>query len=213
MILTCPDCGTRYSVEAGSLGETGRTVRCNNCGTRWTARPPDDAPRAVPPEAADQESAPGRAGGRTGSSRGSGTAGIAIGLALMLVLLIGIATVVARDEVVARFPASAELFQRIGLAVTVPLELDFQNVTSSRVSERGISILTVEGEIVNLASQAREVPPIRITLLDGAGRQLRHELVQPENAELEPGGRMPFTGRLVNPADQALNFRVTFALQ
>lgn len=37
MILTCPNCATKFRVPDGALGATGRLVRCGNCGTEWTA--------------------------------------------------------------------------------------------------------------------------------------------------------------------------------
>ena len=35
MILTCPSCGTRYSVDGAKFPAAGRTVRCAKCGHSW----------------------------------------------------------------------------------------------------------------------------------------------------------------------------------
>ena len=37
MLIVCPDCSTSYQVEAASLGESGRSVRCARCQTEWFA--------------------------------------------------------------------------------------------------------------------------------------------------------------------------------
>ncbi|MFD0388840.1 MJ0042-type zinc finger domain-containing protein [Tistrella bauzanensis] len=39
MILTCPACSTRYTLDPQSLGPDGRKVRCTQCGHVWQQDP------------------------------------------------------------------------------------------------------------------------------------------------------------------------------
>jgi hypothetical protein len=130
----------------------------------------------------------------------------------VLVILIVASAVIGRNEIVAGFPASATIYQKLGLPVTLQLGLQFEGVVSRRLEEGGVAVLVVEGAVVNLTDQERPVPPIRVTLLDGGGRRLQQELFQAADAQLDGGGRTTFSGRLVNPAEQARNFSVTFDL-
>ena len=41
MILTCPECGTKYVVKDDAIPEGGRDVQCSNCGTAWFQLPPE----------------------------------------------------------------------------------------------------------------------------------------------------------------------------
>ena len=40
MLIVCPNCATSYQVEATSLGQTGRSVRCARCRNTWFATNP-----------------------------------------------------------------------------------------------------------------------------------------------------------------------------
>jgi predicted Zn finger-like uncharacterized protein len=59
MQIICPHCSTSYGINATSLGEAGRSVRCSRCKEVWLARPEDAVEFASPPAmaAVDQESA------------------------------------------------------------------------------------------------------------------------------------------------------------
>lgn len=48
MIITCPNCGTQYSVDRVAFGQTAKTVRCFSCSHQWLQQPVV-TPRVVPP--------------------------------------------------------------------------------------------------------------------------------------------------------------------
>jgi predicted Zn finger-like uncharacterized protein len=50
MILTCPQCATRYFLPDVQIGRGGRKVKCAQCGTTWREDPPLDDIVAVGPE-------------------------------------------------------------------------------------------------------------------------------------------------------------------
>ncbi len=65
MIITCPECETRYTVKAEAFKAPGRKVRCKECGNEWFQEPPEDeaavpAPtgEAVPDPAPEPEPQP-----------------------------------------------------------------------------------------------------------------------------------------------------------
>ena len=143
-------------------------------------------------------------------ARGRGSASLVGWLAGVLVVLVVASAVIGRNEIVAGFPASAAIYQWLGLPITLQLGLQFEGVVSKRLQEGGVAVLVVEGAIINLSEKQRRVPPIRVTLLDGGGRRLQQELFRAKDGELDAGGKTRFSGRLLNPAEQARHFSVTF---
>ena len=150
------------------------------------------------------------AGRGAGQARPGGSASLVGWLIGVLAVLVVASAVIGRNEIVAGFPASATLYQKLGLPVTQQLGLQFEGITSQRLEEGGVTVLVVEGAIVNVSEHDRAVPPIRVTLLDDGGRRLQQELFKAKEIELEAGAKTSFSGRLVNPAEQARNFSVTF---
>ncbi|HEY4199030.1 MAG TPA: DUF3426 domain-containing protein [Devosiaceae bacterium] len=52
MIITCPNCQTRYQVANDTLGAVGRKVLCAHCQSAWQALP-EPEPRGVPEDSND----------------------------------------------------------------------------------------------------------------------------------------------------------------
>jgi predicted Zn finger-like uncharacterized protein len=205
MILTCTKCATRYHVDPASLGSEGRSVRCAGCGHRWTAKPPVDAPKALGP------APPGGLRRRAAmASRRRSSPWIVGWLALVLVILVLASAVIGRNEIVARFPASAVIYETLRLPIAARQGLEFEKMTSDWLVEGGISVLVVGAGIVNQSRQQRTVPPIRVILLDDGGRQLQRETFSSKDALLDAGAKTTFTGRLVNPPSQARKVSIAF---
>ncbi|UAL09015.1 MJ0042-type zinc finger domain-containing protein [Caulobacter segnis] len=61
MILTCPECASRYFVDDSKVGAAGRVVRCASCGHRWTARNEEAGDLFEAPEASSLAGQPGGA--------------------------------------------------------------------------------------------------------------------------------------------------------
>ncbi len=57
MILTCPECKSRYVVSPSALMPRGRTVRCAKCRHSWFEAKPEDDVEIVPPQT-ETETAP-----------------------------------------------------------------------------------------------------------------------------------------------------------
>lgn len=143
MILQCPECSTRFALDARKLGEAGRKVKCGNCGHVWFQDRPAEAELA-PAFAAEAASAAATAeatapepgadagpmltgrrpeapvrGGLPSTEvrprRGRTAAGWAA-LLLLVGALVAIGAA-ARDEIVALWPPALKLYETIGLEV------------------------------------------------------------------------------------------------
>ncbi|MGH6885048.1 MAG: DUF3426 domain-containing protein [Geminicoccales bacterium] len=208
MILTCPRCSTRYHVEPSALGTAGRTVRCASCGQRWSVQPPADTPQIVEfgPSSPEMPHVPVTAPEQAPRRHATSLIGW---LAAAFVVLLAASAVIGRNEIVEGFPATASIYHALRLPIA-ELGLQFEDIKSTRLEQGGISVLVVEGAIVNTSGSDRAVPPIRVTLLDGGGRELQEELFRAKEQHLEAGTKTSFSGRVVNPAERARNYSVTF---
>jgi predicted Zn finger-like uncharacterized protein len=130
--------------------------------------------------------------------------------ALILVLFgFNVALIGARNEVVRFFPQTASLFAAIGLPVNLR-SLSFEDVRINKEERDGVTVLTVEGNIVSVASKPVEVPRLRFAVRNVSGQEIYAWTSTPPRSILEPGDKMEFRSRLASPPAEASDVMVRF---
>lgn len=223
MIVTCPVCSTRYLVDPRNLGATGRVVRCAGCAHTWHQAPPEDAPHRVdvpalepasPPEPAAAPSATGRVQlpalptPRRGSS--------ALGWLAYAVLMVGLVAGgfwFTRGQVIGRWPELARYYEMLGLPMETGQDGGFEvhNVTPSRDTIDGQPTLIIQGEVVNVSKVARQVPKLKVTLLDGSHHELQSWAFTVSDDRLLPGASIPFRTSIAQHNEAATMIEVSVA--
>jgi len=93
------------------------------------------------------------------------------------------------------------LYQELGLSLELPLGMEFRELSSLQRQDAGRQVLVVTGEIANVSGQQRELPPIRVALLDADRQELDFGLFDPPQpvgavmSEVPDGPPMRFTWR------------------
>lgn len=220
VILACPACRIRYLVDEQDLNRpAGRTVRCASCGHTWRQPQPlvirdrELATRIAAARIEPELGVPPRPGPlpvpapQQRRPRGRSTLSwVVIASALVLLVLAVFATIVARGEVIAVWPATAQLYALLGLpAMPSGSGLELGEVIPARTSDG----LIVEGDITNAGNTARAVPRLRVALRDPNEKEIQFKIIDPPTARLGPGESAHFKTTFDN-ADETATVKVSF---
>jgi len=90
--------------------------------------------------------------------------------------------------------------------------LDLADVKSaSQKLSDDTSVVSVEGHIRNETKTRRDVPKVRIAVLDGTGRELQASTIAASPTVLMPGQSAAFHAEIPGVADSAARLSITFA--
>ena len=230
MILTCPECSTRYQADAAKFPPGGRDVRCAKCGHVWHQSGPEAEPEPViaapepPPSTFEAPPRPQAymqtpsfevaARERAPRPRSPWLRRILLGvgwaaLAAIVVLILWTGTVY-RQQIVSTWPQSASFYSMLGFKTNVS-GLKFDNVKYRQVTEGGQPMLVVTGKLANISDRTLSVPQIRVTLSDDDKRELYHWTFVPAVTALYPGQTTLFVTRLSSPPAAARHLNLRFA--
>lgn len=179
MIVTCPSCDAQYLLPDEAVGANGRRVKCTTCAYTWLQRPEEDEGEGMidisfedAPDAPSQ-SAIGPRHSMTPIKRESKAmkplvAGF--GLAVILVVLtVGYGAVI-RSGLIATWPASALLFESIGVPVHAPgAFVEITDVQSEIISEDGNIALKINGIMKNTTKRDQHLPVLQVRMRNKEG--------------------------------------------
>ncbi|MBW8814779.1 MAG: DUF3426 domain-containing protein [Caulobacterales bacterium] len=139
-----------------------------------------------------------------------------VGVIVALLVAMGLAAaaggaVVMRREIAGRFPSTAALFAAVGFPVDT-MGLVLEGVAFKSGFEAGRPVLAVTGAIRNTRQAPVQSPPLRISLLDKAGKPLAGLVAQPLNGKVPPGSKRYFAVTLPDPPSGAQQLEVRFDL-
>lgn len=226
MILTCPNCASRYFVDDAKLGAAGKQVRCAACGTKWLAKAPepldldpeilaepiaetvDPAPEAEKPS----DLAKGfrdRVRAEKLDREAKATGVIWAGMGAFLIVLAA-ASLLFRSSVVELWPRTAGAYASIGLPVN-RIGLEFEKLRTEPILEGGHAGLRITGGLRNVTGKSVISPDIEIRLTNPAGKVVAGKKVTPADRQVPAGQVRFFTVTLLDPPSTAKDMLVGFA--
>jgi predicted Zn finger-like uncharacterized protein len=230
--VKCTNCGARWmatpdgAVEPAAPPAPEEPAPAPEAVTAETAAESASAASAAPPSAAEDldfvstaepESARDRvralraAAARpssTGAAKASPFAFVWAAAAALVVALIA-AAVLFRAEVARLWPASSAVYAAVGLPVD-NLGLVIESVHVEPTFQGGRPVLSLTGAIRNVKGRAATAPPLRVSLLDRAGKPIAARIARPLDPRIPPGARRHFAIAITDPPANAHDLRIAF---
>lgn len=216
MILSCPDCSTRFAIDADKLRPDGRRVKCGKCAHVWFESAPvpdpeaqaDEPPLHVTPlEPEEQSSIPVRnlpAVLRARKAKSARTGWIvSVGLLAAVLAVLWF----AREPIARAVPQAEAVYAAVGIAA-FPLPGEGLIIEFDPKTEDGS--LTLKGEIINTTNGVRDIPGLRVVITDAANVTLKAWEFTSDVRRLGPGETVPFTTETDSVPADAANVSILF---
>lgn len=241
MVITCPECGTSYRADSGSIGANGRTVRCAKCRETWfvpagaadavalrddlqdggllgaaSGEPRIAPPAPVGPATSVPQAEPGadvllRDAADAKRLRARRRTIRIIWIVAALIALAAIVTAVLNRQAIVNRQPETASLYN-ALGFTVRAGgLEIDPPLAKTTRVDGQTVIRVEGAVRNLSAAAKALPLIELSLHDGTGEVLAQWFVEPPQRELAARGRLPFSTEFADPPAGVTGLRYRFA--
>jgi len=226
MILSCPNCATKYTLNEAQLGPRGRTVRCAACKTTWHAEMPEkpidlsfsDVKKKETVEDLQEVKAKklplkyraileDKKRMKAVAAQGLVWGGLAAIMAVVLALGFFL-----RVDIVRAFPRIAGAYAMVGLP-TNGTNLQFGSYTADGTFKGGRYVLTIKAQIRNMSSKPTPVPPVRVKLFDSTSQPFDSVLIPPNGLMVAPHQTRTLVFDVSDPKNLTTSLNLGFDLE
>ncbi|CAN5502908.1 zinc-ribbon domain-containing protein [soil metagenome] len=243
MILTCPECASRYFVDDSKVGAAGRVVRCAGCGNSWTARNEEALDLFDEPSAADLASDPAMAaleGATNPADDPEAPVSALPGEELPKVFraradaerrlkeakttgviwggMVAVMVVILVGAGVFRLNV-AHLWPSTAGAYAfarMPVNnvgLVVENLKAEPTMHEGHAAITITGVIRNITDHTVATPPLRVALLNEHEKRVAGKLAAAADPMIPPSQTRHFSVTLLDPPRTANTLEIGFAME
>ncbi|NNC38541.1 MAG: DUF3426 domain-containing protein [Hyphomonadaceae bacterium] len=229
MILTCPECATRFSVKSDAIGPNGRTVRCSQCSVTWFASADPDilslneiknSDAAVEsyeeqePEVTASVEFDDHEHGTEPSNEPHAVIRDKAEQKKARRRLLGVGMIWLTTLTIIALAAFLAWLFRAQIVEKFPgtrsvysafgieasnTGLIIQNIRTEYGDVDGTPVLFVEGEIENYDVQTRDVPMVQIKFKNDNDEVIATWAIEPPKTKLQKGETQTFSGQYPNP--------------
>jgi len=225
MIVNCPSCSARHTMPEAHSGSGSMAITCRNCGQRWTEIETieiDNTPSRTLPRVIDHDVEPELEARRLGNIAREAERRFRDGqvrkkrtlynwAAYGVFLVAPFATAALLPEaVVSAAPITIKAYERLGYDINI-YGLELRRIERQHAIVNGTRVLSIKGDILNVAGDVKKLPWLRFTLEDDTGKELYAWTLDTAAHPLRPGEMTGFTTRVAAPPEAAHNLKIRFA--
>lgn len=219
MIITCPECKTRYMIKSEKLGLDPKSVRCAKCKHQWTVSPnplSQDITKEKPPlpPIARLDSPNLEVQQKELNAKLKKRKTVFFSFVGALIFAGFIASIVLKDQIMEKYPTLTSVYELVGFSAPEQADsfagLRIEGIERQQSKTADMTVLSFSGKVKNTSEIEVPVPNVKVQLFDEDGILLDEWTAQPEHKTLKADEITTWVCRFYDPPLNQISQYKTF---